>query len=88
MNNAMYPNARLVAARAEAHFARHIALARARGRADVADPPDAATIEAIIDAAFWASLRREEGLTPEDLARDRLRPTGPGSRCASSGRCR
>ena len=26
--------------------------------------PDAETIEAIIDAAFWASLRREEGYTP------------------------
>ncbi len=27
--------------------------------------PDAETIEALIDAAFWASLRREEGYTPK-----------------------
>src|SRR5687768_12794626 len=26
--------------------------------------PDAETIEAVIEAAFWASLRREEGYTP------------------------
>ena len=26
--------------------------------------PDAETIEAVMDAAFWASLRREEGYTP------------------------
>jgi hypothetical protein len=25
-------------------------------------------IEAMIDAAFWASLRREEGVTPTDFA--------------------
>ena len=30
--------------------------------------PDATDIEGIIDAAFWASLRREEGYEPEDLA--------------------
>ena len=28
-------------------------------------PPDAEDIEAIIDAAFWASLRREEGYVPK-----------------------
>jgi hypothetical protein len=28
-------------------------------------PPDAASIEGIIDAAFWASLRREEGYIPK-----------------------
>src|SRR5258708_18607669 len=27
--------------------------------------PGVATIETIIDAAFWASLRREEGYTPK-----------------------
>jgi len=30
----------------------------------VAPEPDVRTIEAIIDTAFWASLRREEGYTP------------------------
>jgi len=39
--------------------------ARARGRDDVAPQPDVSTIETMIDAAFWASLRREEGLTPK-----------------------
>jgi hypothetical protein len=31
----------------------------------VAAKPDAAAVEAIIDAAFWASLRREEGYRPK-----------------------
>jgi hypothetical protein len=59
-----YPTAREVASRAEEHFARHHGLARERGRTDIAPAPDAAVIEAIVDAAFWASLRREEGLSP------------------------
>jgi hypothetical protein len=59
-----YPAARTVAARVQDHFARHLASARRRGRIDLAPEPDAEDIEAIIDAAFWASLRREEGITP------------------------
>src|SRR6185436_1840252 len=47
------------------HFARHIAAARSRGRTDLASPVDAAVIQTVVDAAFWASLRREEGLTPK-----------------------
>ncbi|SPE32477.1 hypothetical protein SBA3_1890001 [Candidatus Sulfopaludibacter sp. SbA3] len=35
-----------------------------RGEQRLATVPDAATIEALIDAAFWASLRREEGYEP------------------------
>ena len=46
------------------HFARHIAIARGQGRLDLGVEPDADSIEAIIDTAFWASLRREEGTTP------------------------
>jgi hypothetical protein len=49
---------------AQAHFARHIADARSHGRIDLGAEPDSASIEAMIDAAFWASLRREEGVTP------------------------
>ncbi|HEY8233105.1 MAG TPA: hypothetical protein VIJ10_10605 [Vicinamibacteria bacterium] len=45
-----YPAARLFARRLEAHFA---------------PAADAASIEALIDAGFWASLQREEGYTPE-----------------------
>ena len=64
MTEPAYPAARTVAAKVEAHFAQHAAEARRRGVA-VATPPDADTIEAIIDAAFWASLRREESYVPK-----------------------
>jgi hypothetical protein len=60
-----YQVARAVAATVEAHFARHLAAARDRGEQELAPEPDKATIEAIIDATFWASLRREEGLSPK-----------------------
>jgi hypothetical protein len=56
-----YPAARSVAARVQAHFIRHLAIARDAGRTDLASVPDAVAIEALIDVAFWASLRREEG---------------------------
>ncbi|HEY7409458.1 MAG TPA: hypothetical protein VII13_01885 [Vicinamibacteria bacterium] len=59
-----YPPARAVAARVHQHFARQIAAARAQGQEDLAREPDTATIEAVIDAAFWASLRREEVYVP------------------------
>ncbi|HEX5214838.1 MAG TPA: hypothetical protein VFV98_05215 [Vicinamibacterales bacterium] len=60
-----YPAARAVASAIEAHFGRHRAAATAAGRVDLAPPPDAASVETIVDAAFWASLRREEGITPK-----------------------
>ena len=60
-----YPAARAVAASLEAYFAAHLAEARQRSRQDLAPEPDAAAIESIIDAAFWASLRREEGYSPK-----------------------
>lgn len=59
-----YPAARVVAPKVHAHFALHLQLAADRGRQDLVEAPDPAAIEAMIDAAFWASLRREEGLTP------------------------
>ncbi|MGH7529014.1 MAG: putative sensor domain DACNV-containing protein [Gemmatimonadales bacterium] len=48
------------------HFRHHLELARNGEYAHlaVADAPDAPAIERIIDAAFWASLRRDEGRTP------------------------
>jgi hypothetical protein len=55
MTQPAYPAARAAAARIRAHFTRHVA---------GASPPDNEAIEAIIDAAFWASLRREEGYMP------------------------
>ena len=58
-----YPAARLVADAVQSHFARHIAAARS-GNGEDATAPSAGAIAAIIDAAFWASLRREEGRAP------------------------
>lgn len=60
-----YQAARTVAAAVEDHFARHLAAARERGEHALAPAPRAEAIEAIIDAAFWASLLREEGRSPK-----------------------
>lgn len=64
-HEATYQAARAVAATIEAHFARHITAARTQGADDLAPQPDTAVIETIIDATFWASLRREEGRSPK-----------------------
>ena len=60
-----YEAARIIAPRIEDHFADHHGRAVSRGETDLAPRPDASTIEAIIDAAFWASFRREEGQFPK-----------------------
>jgi hypothetical protein len=61
-----YPAARAVSAAVQAHFERHLAAARRRGSEEkLAPQPDAQAIETIIDTAFWASLRREEGYSPK-----------------------
>src|SRR5215510_987599 len=60
-----YREARTAAKTVEAHFARHFALATDSGELDLAPAPDACTIEAIIDATFWASFRPEEGRFPK-----------------------
>jgi hypothetical protein len=62
MTHPAYPAARTAAARIHAHFMRHVATIQV-GRKSVA-VPDTETIEAMIEAAFWASLRREEGYMP------------------------
>jgi hypothetical protein len=59
-----YAAARTVSPKLHAYFARHRDEAVRRGQEHLAPLPDAETIEAIIDAAFWASLRREEGFPP------------------------
>jgi hypothetical protein len=64
MTQPTYPAARQVADTVQAHFARHIAAARSNGGSEVETPPSLA-VASIIDAAFWASLRREEGQTPK-----------------------
>ncbi len=65
MSSPAYPAARAVAPIVHAHFAKHIAAARQRGGTIGQDAPAAADIEAVIEAAFWASLRREEGFVPK-----------------------
>jgi len=64
MTRPTYHAATAIAARAREHFTRHLASARGRGETDLAFEPDDEAIERIIDAAFWASLRREEGYVP------------------------
>jgi hypothetical protein len=68
MTEPAYPAARAVAETVRAHFARHSAAALSQpqeGRQELASLPEAEVIEAIIDTAFWASLRREEGYSPK-----------------------
>lgn len=65
MSDPTYRTARDIAPRVQAHFARHLSSARERGRGGLSPEPDLAAVETIIDAAFWASLRREEGLMPK-----------------------
>jgi hypothetical protein len=92
MTGPSYPAARAVAPIIEAHFRRHIEDAKRRGLSDAGAMPDAATIERLIDAAFWASLRREENYvprislaiispecTPQPLLLERPLPLEPGA---------
>ena len=58
-----YPAARAVAAKMHDYFRRH--LESVEGPHDFTGRlPQASDVEGIIDAAFWASLRREEGYEP------------------------
>ena len=54
----------MVAPALAVHFAQHWAAAARLGGAALPPPPPAALLEAVIDVAFWASLRREEGRPP------------------------
>ena len=63
MTDPAYPAARAVAATMERYFRRFVE-ANGQGDADTGLVPDAAAIERLVDAAFWASLRREEGFVP------------------------
>src|SRR5438105_3651079 len=64
MDTSRYGGANAAAPRVAAHFANHIKAAQRDGQA-VAPAPGVSTIETIIDAAFWASLHRQEGYTPK-----------------------
>ena len=61
-----YAAARSAAPKVAEHLRRHRANAPDLGTVAVADLlPDASVIEALVDAAFWASVRREEGYVPK-----------------------
>lgn len=60
-----YLAARVVAPMIETYFVRHHAAATSQNTEPLASPPSAHLVEAMIDAAFWASLRREEGHPPK-----------------------
>jgi hypothetical protein len=60
-----YSVAPSVASSVRERFARHLSTAAERGDSeDTALLPERALVEAVIDVAFWASLRREEGYAP------------------------
>src|SRR5882762_7017102 len=64
MDRQPYPAARAAAPALHEHFARH-RQALQPGPEPVASLPAEAAIEALVSAAFWASLRREEGYVPK-----------------------
>ena len=64
MSPPLYPAAQTHAARLADHFVRHTRAAEHAVPA-CAIPPDVEAIATLVDAAFWASLQREEGYTPE-----------------------
>ena len=83
MKREAYAAARTVSPAVHEYFARH--LAQAVGQERLAPLPPRRPVEALIDAAFWASLLRVEGyvprislawLAPED-APDAMRFSGP-----------
>ena len=58
-----YPAARAVSPRLHAYFVRQAATLEGP-EGELAAVPNIESIERIIDAAFWAGLRREEGFIP------------------------
>lgn len=65
MHRETYPAARPISLQLHDYFARHRQEALDRGEQNLAPLPDAEIIQAVVDAAFWASLRREEGYIPK-----------------------
>lgn len=60
-----YAAARKVAPTVVEHLAAHAITARERGVTRLGTCPNADTVEALVDAAFWASLQKEEGRSPK-----------------------
>ena len=65
MSDYSYAAAGSVAPSVLQHLALHVDAARNRGDNDIGSIPDERAIAQMIDAAFWASLRREEGIQPK-----------------------
>lgn len=76
MSEPRYPSAHDIAPRIRAHFEKVLAPAGPASVPRMPDAPSLEDIEALVDTAFWASLRREENylprislaLLPRDLA--------------------
>jgi hypothetical protein len=60
-----YPAAAVVAPRIRDYFQRHLAATPAVAGESLAPVPEVAVLESLINAAFWTSLRREEGFVPK-----------------------
>ena len=63
--NPTYKAAITASAEIETHFVSQLANAVARGENNLAPEPDKRIIATMIDTAFWASLRKEEGRSPK-----------------------
>ena len=63
--NSTYKAALRASTDIEKHFSRQLDSAAARGEENLAPKPDKYIIETMIDTAFWASLRKEEGRSPK-----------------------
>lgn len=64
MREPTYPFARSVAPKVHRYFVENLAAKPRFEHSHLAPAPDVEALEAIIDAGFWASLRREEGYSP------------------------
>lgn len=65
MSHYTYAAAGAVAPSVLRHLTLHVDAARHRGETGMASLPDEFAVARMIDAAFWASLRREEGMQPK-----------------------
>jgi hypothetical protein len=65
MSDYSYAAAGSVAPSVLRHLSLHVDGARRRGESSLGSVPDERAIARMIDAAFWASLRREEGMAPK-----------------------
>lgn len=64
MSSSRLPAAHEIAERVASHLAKQLAKAHAGGLRSLATVPAVSDLEHVIDSAFWASLRHEEGYLP------------------------